>query len=292
MVQIMTTQILFNGCFIESTEPCLRATDRGFMLGDGIFETLRAYDGHLPFWDLHIERLKYGMSQVGFHLASVPFDKMKDMAGMLLTRNHLSDAYLRLTISRGDAVSDFLPEWDQGRSNWVLFAKPLPSRLGTNQENGVRAVISSIRKNSFSPVARLKTVNYLDLILAKREAVLGGANEAILLDEKGHIAEAATSNLFWLQEEVLFTPSLDLPILPGITRRKVLDIAADLSIACREGIYDPEALIESNEVFLTNSLCEVTPLISIDDKKIGNGSPGALTRRLQEEYKKVVQMTF
>jgi D-amino acid aminotransferase len=288
----MAKYILFNGDIIEGTEPCLRATDRGFMLGDGIFETLRAYDGHLPFWEMHIQRLKYGMSQLGLNPASIPFEKMKDMAGGLLAKNHLSDAYLRLTISRGDAVSDFLPEWDQGRSNWVLFAKPLPSRLETNQKNGVRAVFSSIRKNSFSPIARLKTVNYLDMILAKREAVLGGAHEAILLDEKGHIAEAATSNLFWIQEGFLFTPSLELPILPGITRRKVLDIAADLGIACQEGIYYPEALIKSNEAFLTNSLCEVTPLISIDGKKIGNRRSGPLTRRLQGEYNKVVQMTF
>ncbi len=258
------------------------------MLGDGIFETLRAYDGQLPFWDQHIERLKCGMSRLGFHLSSIPFEKMKDMAGRLLAGNHLSDAYLRLTISRGDAVSDFLPEWDRGRSNWVLFAKPLPSRLETNRENGIRAVFSSIRKNSFSPISRLKTVNYLDLILAKKEAVLGGAHEAILLDEKGHIAEAATSNLFWIQREVLFTPSLELPILPGITRRKVLDIARDLGIACEEGVYDPEVLIEGKEAFLTNSLCEVTPLIGIDGRKIGNGRPGPLTRRLQGEYNKVV----
>jgi branched-chain amino acid aminotransferase len=288
----MTKYILFNEYVIESTEPCLRATDRGFMLGDGIFETLRAYDGQLPFWDQHIERLKYGMSQLGFHLASIPFNKVKDMVSELLARNLLSDAYIRLTVSRGDVVSDFLPKWDHGRSNWVLFTKPLPSRLEINQKNGVRAIFSSIRKNSFSPIARLKTVNYLDLILAKREAVLRGAHEAILLDEKGHMTEAATSNLFWIQKDILFTPSLDLPILPGITRKKVLDIAGDLNIAYKEGVYDPEALIEGKEAFLTNSLCEVTPLISIDGRKIGNGRPGSLTRRFQGEYKKVVQITF
>ena len=108
----MTKYILFNGYFIESTRPCLRATDRGFMLGDGLFETLRVYIGHLPFWDQHIERLKYGLSQLGFPLASIPFKKMKDLVSELLARNHLSDAYLRITISRGDAVSDFLPKWD------------------------------------------------------------------------------------------------------------------------------------------------------------------------------------
>jgi branched-subunit amino acid aminotransferase/4-amino-4-deoxychorismate lyase len=112
------------------------------------------------------------------------------------------------------------------------------------------------------------------------------------LDGKGHITEAATSNLFWIQEGILFTPSLELPILPGITRENVLDIAADMGIACREGIYDPEALIESEEAFLTNSLCELTPLIRIDDKKIGDGRPGSLTRRLQGEYKRVLQIAF
>jgi len=135
----MTKYVLFNGYFIESTEPCLRATDRGFMLGDGLFETLRAYNRQLPFWNLHIERLISGMSQLGFPLASIPFKKMKNLISELLARNLLSNAYLRLTISRGDAVSDFLPKWDHGESNWVAFTKPLPSQLELNQKKGIKA---------------------------------------------------------------------------------------------------------------------------------------------------------
>ena len=133
----MTDYILFNGYFVENTKPCLRGTDRAFMLGDGIFETMRAYNGNLPFWNQHIERLKYGMSQLGFHLASIPFGEMKNMISDLLTKNHFSDAYLRLTISRGDEVSDFLPKWDHGNTNWVVITKPLPSQLEINQKNGL-----------------------------------------------------------------------------------------------------------------------------------------------------------
>lgn len=288
----MTKYVFFNGHIAECTKPCLSPIDRGFLLGDGIFETMRSYNGQIPFLDLHLERLKDGMSQLGFHLSSMPFERMKDLVRELITRNLLSDAYIRLTVSRGNAVSDFLPKWGHGKSNWVLFTKPLPSQLEINQKRGIKAIFSSIRKNSFSPIARLKTVNYLDLILAKREAVIEGAQEAILLDEKGHIAEGATSNMFWIQKGVLYTPSLDLPILPGITRKKVLDIVGDLDIAYEEGVYDPEVLLESKEAFLTNSLCEVTPLIVVKGKKIGNGMPGPITRRFQGEYKKVILKMF
>jgi branched-subunit amino acid aminotransferase/4-amino-4-deoxychorismate lyase len=258
------------------------------LLGDGVFETLRSYNGQLPFWNLHLERLKNGMSKLGFHLASVPFEQIKDMARELIAKNNLSDAYVRLTVSRGDIVTDFLPKWDYGKSNWVLFTKQLPSRLKINQQDGIKTIVSSIRKNSFSPIARLKTANYLDLILAKREAILRDAQEAILLDEKGHIAEASTSNLFWIKQDVLYTPSLDLPILPGITRKKILDISRDLGIPYEEGVYTPEKLLESEEAFITNSISEVVPLINVNGRKIGNGMPGSVTLRFQKEYKKTI----
>ena len=284
----MAAYIIFNGRIIESAAPCLKATDRGFMLGDGVFESLRAYNGALPFWDLHLERLKRGMIHLGFSLDSLPFDQMKDQTRALVVKNGLSDAYVRLTVSRGDTISELLPGWGEGEPNWVIFTKPLSPRLQIIQEKGVRAVFSSLKRNHSSPTARFKTANYLDMILAKREAVLQGADEALLLDEQGHVAEASTSNIFWVRAGTIYTPSLDLPILPGVTRQKVLDVATDLGIPVREGVYDSEDLMGSNEAFLTNSLCEIVPLISIEEGIIGEGLPGHMTRVLQSAYRKQV----
>lgn len=287
----MAAYIIFNGQIIQGTAPCLKATDRGFLLGDGVFETLRAYNGGLPFWDMHLERLRSGMAHLGFSLGSLPFDRMKEQTRALLVKNGLSDAYVRVTVSRGDAISALLPEWGAGEPNWVIFTKSLPSRLQILHKKGVKAVFSSLRRNHSSPTARFKTVNYLNLLLAKREAVLRGADEALLLDEQGHVAEAATSNIFWIKEGIIYTPSLDLPILPGVTRQKVLDMSKDLGISAREGAYDPEALTGSSEAFLTNSLCEIIPLISIEKRKVGDGIPGPMTRKLQSAYRILIHNT-
>jgi D-amino acid aminotransferase len=287
----MDAYIIFNGQIIESTVPCLKATDRGFLLGDGVFETLRAYNGALPFWDLHLERLRNGMAHLGFSLGPLPFDQMKEQTMALLVKNGLSDAYVRVTVSRGDAVSALLPEWGEGEPNWVIFTKTLPPRLQILHKKGVKAVFSSLRRNHSSPTARFKTVNYLNLLLAKREAVLRGADEALLLDEQGHVAEAATSNIFWIKAGTIYTPSVDLPILPGVTRQKVLDMAKDLGISAQEGAYAPEALTGSSEAFLTNSLCEIIPLISIEKSMVGDGIPGPMTRKLQSAYRILIHNT-
>ena len=280
--------ILYNDRIVDISQPCLSPLDRGFLLGDGIFETMRAYNGHLPFWDLHMERLKNGMIELGFSLEGIDFDQMEDKANALLEKNVLSNAYVRLTISRGVLQSELLPEWGKGDPNWIIFTKPLLEQAEVNRKKGIKAIISYIRKNSTSPTIRIKTINYLDMILAKRRAMLEDSHEAIILDEKGRVTETTTSNLFWVQDGIIYTPSLDLPILPGITRRKVLEIARDLGIPCREGFYRPEALLESKESFVTNSLCEVTPLIMVNKQKIGNGNPGPITKSLQKTYKKII----
>jgi len=282
----MNPYIIFNGQMLSLRKSCVSPTDRGFLLGDGIFETMRSYQGQFPFLNLHLKRIQHGMSLLGFSLSRVPFDQMEHQARKLIHRNRLQDAYIRLTISRGGALPELLPEWGAGEPNWLLMTKPLSPTIGHHQTNGIKAVISDIRKNSFSPTARLKTINYIDMILAKREASLRGAHEAVLLDEKGHVAEAATSNLFWIKKEILYTPSLDLPILPGITRHTVLKIVREQGILCNEGIYDPEALMDSNEAFITNSICELTPLVEINGRMIGHGRPGKMTQLLQQSYKR------
>ncbi|MBN2372732.1 aminotransferase class IV family protein [bacterium] len=286
----MSAYLIYNGRTVEEHERCISPLDRGFMLADGLFETLRSYNGRLPFLDLHLERLKQGMSQLGFPFEGISLDccHIEEMAGNLLARNKVLDANIRLTVSRGITDSGPLPEWGKGRPNWALITRPLPSHLETDQENGIYAIISTVRRNSFSPTAHLKTVNYLDQIMAKREAFLQGAQEAILLNENGMVAEGATSNIFWIRGGCVYTPSLDLPVLPGVTRRKVLEIVKDKGDAYREGVYGTGELLESDEAFITNSICEVTPLIKINNKSIGDGSPGVVTRRIQAEYKDIV----
>jgi len=288
----MRVWIVVNGRICDSTAPCLKATDRGFMLGDGLFESLRSYGGMIPFWDLHCERLRRGMARMGFSSEGIPFDTMEGMVHDLMTRNSLSDAYIRLTVSRGDDIPELVPPWGEVSPTWVLSARPLPSHVNAHQGRGISAVISSLVRHGCSFTVRFKTINYLDLILAKREAHEAGAKEAILLDEEGYVAEAATANIFWVTGGILRTPSLDLPILPGITRQKVMEIAAYMDIRLEEGAFPLSSLLECTEAFLTNSLQGIIPLVRINGGSLGDGGAGQVTRRMQSEYNDLLKQVM
>jgi branched-subunit amino acid aminotransferase/4-amino-4-deoxychorismate lyase len=276
--------IAVNGRICDSAAPCLKATDRGFMLGDGLFESLRSYGGMIPFWDLHCKRLCRGMARMGFSPDGIPFDTMEGMAHELMARNGLSDAYIRLTVSRGDDIPELVPPWGEGSPTWVLSVRPLPAHVNAHPGSGISAVISSLVRHGSSFIARFKTIDYLDLILAKREAHEAGAKEVVLLDERGYVAEAATANIFWVTGGVLRTPTLDLPILPGITREKVLEMAVHMGIRSEEGAFPLSSLLECTEAFLTNSLQGIIPLVRINGGNVGDGGAGPITRRLQSGY--------
>ncbi len=283
----MHPYLLYNAQMISTAQPCLSAMDRGFLLGDGLFETLRAYNGRLPFWDLHVERLKHGMSEFGFSFAGIDFVHIEEMTRYLLDKNAALNAYVRLTVTRGDSNPGLLPEWGKEKSNWVVFTRGLPPNLEANQKNGIRAIISSVRKSSFSPTSCFKTINYLDAIVAKREALLAEAQEAILLDENGFVAEATTSNLFWVKNGILYTPSLDMPILPGITRKKILEVAGKIGLPSQEGRFRPEELMECSELFITNSIYEVVPVKCINNNVINDyDRPVCIALKLHAEYLK------
>ncbi|GAI43845.1 unnamed protein product, partial [marine sediment metagenome] len=163
--------------------------------------------------------------------------------------------------------------------------KPYPEQV---YEKGFRAVVSSIRRNSQSPLSRLKSANYLENMLAKQEARAAGVDEAICLNEKGLLAEASMSNIFLVNDGILRTPGEQSGILPGITREVVLELASQLGINTFEQDIRLDELFQAQEAFLTNSLMEIMPLTEIDGKPVGSGRPGSLTKRLMVEYKKLV----
>lgn len=278
--------LIYNSKIIKINEACIKGTDRGFLLGDAIFETLRAYNKTLPFWDCHIERLKDGMETLGMPSGDMDFENIKEIAMELICLNNTPDAYVRLTVSRGESNQGILPKWGKDKFNWTLITKALPLNLDSDQKEGIGAIISLIRKNNYSPTASLKSVNnYLDMIFARHEAMQKGKRDSILLDIYGYVAEASTSNIFWINKDIIFTPSLDLPILPGITRLQVLKIAEQLGYALYEGRYPVDELLNAEEIFICNSICEIIPVVDIDNKMVNDGGPGNITKRLQKIYK-------
>lgn len=284
----MAEIVYLNGSLVPLSEASISPLDYGFLYGFGLFETMRAYGGHVFRLDRHLARLARSAQTLGLPLPPL------DIEGAVLDTlraNRLSDARIRVTLSLGEG--EMVPDPATCRSPTVLILaseyKPRPAQV---YERGFRAIVSSIRRNSQSPLSRVKSANYLESMLARREARAAAADEALFLNEKGLLAEASMSNLFLVAEDTLWTPGQESGVLPGITREAILELASREVIPAREREVGLAALLGAQEAFLTNSLIEVMPLTEVEGKPIGSGRPGPLTRRLMAAYRELVLTTF
>jgi branched-chain amino acid aminotransferase len=280
----MSEIVYLNGCLLPANQARISVQDHGFLYGFGLFETMRGYNGKVLCLERHLNRLKISAEFLGI---SVDIAELKDAVDKTIVANGFNDARIRITVSAGKAKN--LPESaGYSRTNVLVTVEryhPYPQKV---YRRGFRAVISSIRRNSQSPITRLKTANYLECLLARRQALDMGADEAIFLNDKGLIAEASISNIFLISEGVLRTPDEDSGILPGITRKLVLEIASRLGIKTREEGIGPSELFEAQEAFLTNSLIEVMPLTLTEGRPIAAGEPGILTRKIMAAYREIL----
>ena len=282
-------KVWLNGEIIDAERATLPVTDRGVLYGDALFETFRTYDG-VPFkLDEHLRRLA---DSGEFFNLNVPIeaDGLRDAVTALLAANRMTDAAVRLTVTRG-AVSGPLGLIDSGCPNAFMTLRQItyPPEL---YERGMKLITSTVRRNSFSPLSRHKTANYLDALLARREAQAAGADEALMLDEIGNVAECTTANIFAVVNDVVMTPLLDGPILPGVTRATALEICRGLSMRTSEEPFAPEVLHKADEVFITNSVLELMPVTTLDGKTIGAGGPsgpGPTYLRLHKAYRELVR---
>ena len=286
-----------DGEIVPASAATVSVEDRGFAYGDAAFETLRAYGGEVFRWDDHAARLADTCETLGLDHGLADAD-LKARINETLAANDLADAYVKLSITRGiqPGTLDPRPEVDP---TVVVIAKPL-SRGGVDSEpvyDGPAALqTTKTRKPSSRALpADAKTHNYLNGILARLELRVTGADEALMLDPEGNVAEGATSNLFFVDGTALKTPSLDGSILPGVTRRAVVEIAEAEEIPVEEETYAPDAVREADEAFLTNSTWEIRPVETVDGLDVGGdgeGAEGPLTallsrlfdRRVEERY--------
>ena len=279
---------------VPADEATVSVEDRGFAYGDAAFETMRAYGGEVFRWDAHADRLADTCETLALDHGLSDAD-LKRRLDETLAANDLADAYVKLSITRGvqPGTLDPQPEIDP---TVVVIAKPLP-RGGTGSEpvfDGPAAIQTTrTRKPSTRAIpAAAKTHNYLNGILARLELRATGADEALMLDPSGYVAEGATSNLFFVDGTALKTPSLDGPVLPGITRRTVIELAEEEEIPVEEGRYAPDDVREADEAFLTNSTWEIRPVSTVDGIDVGNadGDPaGPLTELLSRLYDRRVE---
>lgn len=275
--------IIFNHHIIPAEDFPLDVNDRGFLLGDGIFETMRSYQGIVPWLELHWQRLEQSAKILSLQLP-LTISQLQDHAAMLLQANNLisGNAVLRLTLTRGVSERGLLPT-SQQNPNFLITAQPL---FPSNQIS-FSAQVSQIRRNELSPLSQIKSLNYLDNILAKQQAVADGFDEAIFLNTQGNLACASTANIFLVCERKLLTPALEQGTLSGITRRKIIELSRLNQIEVIEAILSQSDLQSAEAVFITNSLSEIMPLDRIDQIKYAS-SGNSLIIKLKEFYQQAI----
>jgi 4-amino-4-deoxychorismate lyase len=284
-------KIALNGRICEEREAVISVYDHGFLYGLGLFETFRTYSGRPFLLEEHLRRLSAGCEELGIRYVPDPGETSK-LIGQLLSDNGLTDAYIRLSVSAGVEQLG-LPAADYESPNVILYMKPLPLRDPLVYEHGKAVQRLALPRNSPEGTVRFKSFHYMNNILAKREMrsyPWATGAEGIFLDGRGYVAEGIVSNLFWIRQGAVFTPSLDTGILPGITREYVIGAAVRTGMAVNEGLYVWEEVMQADEAFLTNSVQELVPVCRGYDGSgrewtIGQGIPGPWTRKLMEEYR-------
>lgn len=277
--------VFISGSLVPKEEAKVSVFDRGFLYGDGAFETVRIYDGKPFMIDEHITRLLQGLKALRFQ--KLPAG-LKVYALKLIEANKVLNGVLRIAVTRGELTSGIDPSACKEPTVVITAREGMPYNEGL-YEKGFKAIIPSVRKDSRSPLCKVKSANFLTHILAKAEASDVGVDEAIMLNYEGFLTEATVSNIFLLKGKTLFTSSVESGILPGITRKVLLEMAEKMGLNAGEREIRPEEIYNADEAFLTNSLMEVMPLVEVDKKPVGSGLLGKVTMDIRQRYKMLVQ---
>lgn len=284
----MAESVWFNGAIVPIDCAQVSILDRGFLYGDGIFESMRAYNGRVFKLAEHLGRF-FGSAEA--LRIPIPHARpaIEEAIPRLMEANDVRDAYVRLALSRGvgghrlSLDGEFAP-------TTVIAARPFTPYPQDFYRQGMTTVTAEFHTSPDSPVLRHKSANYLENILAKDAAERKGAGEAIFVNAHDEVAEGTVSNVFIVERGHVVTPPVSVGILPGITRATVLgEICPSLGVPCREDAFGLARLFQADEVFLTNSLMEVMPVATIDDVKIGGRVPGEITRELMAAYRKAAR---
>lgn len=263
---------------VPKSEAVVSVFDHGFLYGDGIYETMRVYDGVTFMLEEHLARLYRSASMIGLDIPK-SVDQIKAAVYETLAANSLKNAYLRTTISRGYGAIGLDPELCKAPT-FIIIAEELKDYPRGFYDNGIKTIIAETRRNLSEAInPQIKSLNFLNNILAKIEAKKQDAYEAIMLNASEQIAEGTISNVFFFRDDVLHTPAVGCGILDGITRKLVLDLAVREGLRIREGAFSRNDIYGAEEVFLTNSTMEVMPVCQVDDARFGAGDIARLLRR-------------
>ena len=275
--------VFINGNFIEEEEATISVFDRGFLYGDGVFETLRIYNGKPFLFDRHIGRLSHGLGSL-FIGDKYSFSEYLEHTRELIEKNNVTEGVLRIQATRGSGKRGYSTTGNYDPT--VLISLHVAPNVDLNNVLPVKLATSTQILSDHDPFSTLKTTNKLANIVALREAEKVGMDDALLTNHNGNITEASGSNVFWIKGNALFTPPVSSGCLSGITRGMILELAIALKLPTSQQDITPTELGNAESVFLTNSVREIQPVIQIDDKPIAI-SP--LIARLHAAYREAVE---
>lgn len=273
-------KVWLGGRLVEEADACIPSSDRGFLLGDGVFETLRCYSGKPFALAEHLERLAEGARAI--EIEPPPGEQLERGAMAVLGAAGLADARMRITLTSGSGPGGLAR--GEGPATALITAAPLRPWPPT-----ASAVLASWERDERSPLAGVKTTSRVESVLAQAQARRLGADEALFTNRAGHVCEATTANVFVIRRGRVETPPLAAGCLAGITREHVLRLCARVGVDAVEAELPVEALRDADELFLTSSTREIQPLVQLDGAPVGAGEEGPITRRLSEAYSRRVR---
>ena len=285
----MERQIYIDGRFVPAAEARISVFDHGLLYGDGVFEGIRAYNGRVFRLDQHLKRLYNGAKGI---LLEIPLavDEMREAVLEALRRNELTDAYIRLVVTRGVGDLGLDPRKCHGGPTVFIIADAIELYPQEFYERGLELITVVTRRNLPEAVnPAIKSLNYLNNILAKIEVTRAGLLEGLMLNHEGYVAEATGDNVFLYSGGRLVTPPTSVGILEGITRGAVIELAAELGIPVSEERFTRLYVYTADECFLTGTAAEIIPVVAVDGRTIGDGRPGAVTRELMGRFRELTR---
>jgi|SRR5579863_2805006 len=282
------SKVYISGKLVDKEHATISVFDHGFLYGDGVFEGIRVYGGKVFLLAEHIDRLYESARAIRLEIPMAPHD-LTDAVNSTVAANGLSEGYVRLVVSRGAGTLGLDPR-KTADPQIVIIADTISLYPAEMYQQGLKLITTStIRNHPQALSARIKSLNYLNNILAKIEGTDAGCVEALMLNHKGEVAECTGDNIFIVHKGILKTPPVDAGILEGITRNAVIRLARDAKIPVVEATLLRHDIYIADECFLTGTAAEVIPVTSLDGRSIGQGKPGPITKDLLERFKKLTR---
>lgn len=284
----MSFKVYINGTLYDKDDAKVSVYDHGLLYGDGVFEGMRSYGGNVFRLKQHLERLWNSARAIRLEIP-MTLESLADAVNQTLETNEIRDGYVRLIVTRGAGTLSLDPN-KTSNPQVIIITDHITLYPAEYYENGLEIItVSTIRNHPAALSPRIKSLNYLNNILAKMEGLQAGCVEALMLNHKGEVAECTGDNLFLVRNDQLYTPPIDAGILEGITRDAVMELARADGRHVQEIPLSRNDIFIADECFLTGSAAEVVPVVKVDSRKIGDGSPGQVTRELMKQFREMTR---